>query len=372
VFRALTDVDGGLEEGLFLREGGAVRPVAVTGQDLGQGMALNTLQGRGLLDDAGNVFFKARVDLAAGEIGGVVMQSSSAGLQPLLRTEERLPNGGLVRSLGRPSVSSDGTVASRLGFWPFSGGAPGLFLARAGVPPENYLRNGEGGAAGIEGRLTNLNQNVSHNRNGRVAFLGSVGGGSARHAIFLAAPSEVRVERLAFRLGPGPLSPKADTPRDRVKFTVRLTPGDLPEPQPTTERKPADLVRARPKLVAVAVADQVGPLWSGVVQAEGTRLRGRTLKKKKGPDGDGQGVPSGVDVLRTQFGNESIRITVRSKRFRLSDRAASSTERRYDPETLAPILEPPFIVRVDVGEDGGAGSVECPPPGSRRRFGCGR
>jgi hypothetical protein len=368
LFRAF--IGDSFTEGLFLLDGPDVRPVVVKGQNLGEGMALNTLQGKGLIDDTGNVFFKARVDLAEDETGGIVMKSSGAGLQPLMRTETRLRQGGRIQSLGRLSVSSDGNVALRLGFEPFSGGVPGLFLVHAGGPPETFLRNGEGAAAGINGRITSLNQSISVNRQDRAAFLASVGGGTAGNAIFLAAPSKVRVERLAFRRGPGPFSANAGQPRDRVRFTAVINPGDLPTPPPSSERKAAELVRARRKLVVVAVADSVGPLWSGIVQGNDTRLRGRTLRKKSTADANG-GTDSRIDALRVQFRKGDIRITVRSKPFDLTFNAGSSTDRRYDGDTGAAILVPPFMVRVDAGEDGGSQSIDCAPPGGHQRFHCG-
>ncbi len=353
-----------LEEGtgFFLRDERGVRPVVVKGQDLGDGMIVSTLQGKALLGDNGDVLFAARVERGSEE-SGVVMRATAAGLQPILQTGARGPDGGRIRSLGRLSVNREGNVALRLGFEPFSGGVPGVFLARPGGP-ESYLRVGEGGAAGINGRITNLNQNVALNSSDRVAFLASVGGGEARSAIFLAAPTTMRVEKLAFRRGPGLLSENAPlTPRDRVRFSAVLEPPDImPQPPPSPERGQRELARARRKLVTVAVADGVGPLWSGIVQSADTQLRGRTLRSKRGAD-------SRVGALRVRFTRRgAIRVAVRSRPFDLSVSAGAALERRFD-ETGAAILEPPFIVRVDVGEDGGSATLDCTPRG--RRFGCG-
>jgi hypothetical protein len=360
-FRAF--LGDGLSEGLFLLDDQGVRPLALEGQDIGEG-TVDTLQGKGLIDDAGDVIFRARVDRGEPLPSGVLMRASGAGLQPLMRTESPGPDGGRIRSLGHVSLSNDGNVALRLGFEPFSGGVAGLFLTHADVP-ESYLRIGEGAAAGINGRITGFNQSISLNRDDRVALLATVGGGTARNAIFLAAPTTLRVARLAFRRGPSPFSLKATKPRDRVQFTAVLQPGSLPDPPPSSERPPARLARIRRKLVAVTVADSVGPLWSGIVQSADTRLRGRTLRMKRGAS-----AASRIGALRVQFRKGAMRITVRSKPFDLSFSAGASLGRRYDSETGAAILEPPFIVRIDVGEDGGAASIDCAPPGDRRRFRC--
>jgi hypothetical protein len=349
--------------GFFLRDEGGVRPVVVKGQDLGEGMTVSTFQGKALLDGNRDVFFAARVQRGEEE-RGVLVRATAAGLQPLLRTGARGPDGGQIRSLGRLSVNRDGNVALRLGFEPFSGGVPGVFLARPDGP-ESFLRIGEGGGAGINGRIVGLNQNVALNSSERVAFLGSVGGGEARSAIFLAAPTTMRVEKLAFRRAPGLLSENAAPgPRDRIRFSAVLQPPDvMPQPPPSPERGERELARARRKLVTVAVADSVGPLWSGIIQSADTRLQGSTLRRQRGAD-------SRIGALRVRFTRRgAIRIAVRSRPFDLSFNAGATLGRRFD-EAGAAILEPPFIVRVDVGEDGGSATLECTAQG--RRFSCGR
>ncbi len=359
LFRA--SIGNSLQEGLFRRDDDQrVRPIVVQGQDLGGGMIVNTVQGKGLLDDAGDVFFNVRVDLPNDRSGAVLMESTAAGLEPMVQTATPGPEGGRIRSLGRLSVSSDGDVALRLGFEPFTGGVPGVFVVRPGGP-QTYLRVGEGAAAGMNGRITSLNQNVSLNRDDRVAFLAGVSDSKVRSGIFLAAPNRLRVERLAFRRGPGFLSANASSqPRDRVRFSAMLEPGDLPTPPARDAGEPP---RARRKLVTVAVADSVGPLWSGVVSSGDTLLRGRTLRKKRSAD-------TRIGALRVQFkGNGAIRIAARSLPFDLSFNALGTLGRRSD-ETGAAILVPPFFVRVDVGEDGGSARVECGTPPPARRFRC--
>ena len=106
------------------------------------------------------------------------MRTAGTLLQPIVKTGERGPEGGLISSLSRPSVSTTGDVAIRLGFEPFSGGVAGIFLGRHGAPvSDSLLRIGEGGAARINGRVTSVNPKVSLNRDDRLAVLASIGGG---------------------------------------------------------------------------------------------------------------------------------------------------------------------------------------------------
>ena len=108
--------------GLFVADAGGVRPVAIEGDDLG-GMTLDTLQGKGLFDQAGEVFFSAKV-LFAGATDGAILRNGQAGFEPLVQTGDIGPEGGVIRSLGRPAVSSNGNMALRMGFDPLTGGVP--------------------------------------------------------------------------------------------------------------------------------------------------------------------------------------------------------------------------------------------------------
>jgi hypothetical protein len=351
VSRASVATPAGLDERevLFLHDGQRARPLAIAGQELSPGTTFSEFQGKPLLDAAGDVFFLARVARGDDRTGAAVVRETAGALQPVVKTGERGPQGGLIRSLSRPSVSSSGSLALRLGFEPFTGGVAGIFLGRPGAPlSDAYLRVGEGGAARIDGRITSLNPKISLNRDDRLAFLASVGGGTARSALFLAAPANLGVEQLAIRRGP------ALTTRDRLNFSAVLTPGTLPPPPLGT---PKELNPVRPKLISVSVADSVGPLWSGIVGAADTRLRRRTLvSKQRG------GRIAGLRI--TFLKNGAMRVAVRSRRFDLSLSSGLSLDRRYDDAGGA-ILVPPFFVRVDVGEDGASsGRVDCT---SRRR-----
>ena len=205
VSRGTVATFGGLDEteGLFLMNGQQVRTLALAGQDLGGGMTFTSAQGKAILDAAGDVFFLASVGLPGDRTGEAVMRTAGTLLQPIVKTGERGPEGGLISSLSRPSVSTTGDVAIRLGFEPFSGGVAGIFLGRRGAPvSDSLLRIGEGGAARINGRVTSVNPKVSLNRDDRLAVLASIGGGEARSAILLAAPATLDVGQLSIRRGP--------------------------------------------------------------------------------------------------------------------------------------------------------------------------
>src|SRR5262245_30770365 len=337
--------------GLFVADGGGVRPVAIEGDDLG-GMTLDTLQGKGLFDQAGDVFFSAKV-LFAGGTDGAILRNGQAGFETLVQTGDPGPEGGVIRSLGRLAVSSNGHLALRMGFDPFTGGVPGIFVASDQGRVRSYLRIGENGAADINGRIVSVNQNVSLNASDQLAVLANIGGGEARSAIFLASPASGRKPVLKFRRGKptSATAKKAPKPNDRIKVSMLLDPGLLPAPSAGT-----DAARpARQRAITITVADTRGLLWTSTLAAGDTRLRGRTLSKRRNAKG------SAFQRLRVQFGRGgTIRIAAASKPFDLSFKAQGL--RHYD-QNNAVILEPPFIVRADVGEDGASVTVSCTPKG---------
>jgi hypothetical protein len=342
--------------GLFVADGGGVRPVAIEGDDLG-GMTLDTLQGKGLFDQAGDVFFSAKV-LFAGGTDGAILRNGQAGFETVVQTGDPGPEGGVIGSLGRPAVSSNGHLALRMGFEPFTGGVPGIFVASDQGRVRSFLRVGENGAADINGRIVSVNQNVSLNASDHLAFLASIGGGTARSAVFLASPASGRVSGLGFRRAkPVPVtSTKAPKPNDRIKLSMVLQPGLLPAPAEGTDA--ARPVRQR--AITITVADSRGGLWTSTLTAGDTRLRGNTLTKRRKATGDS------FQRLRVQFGRGgTIRIAAASKPFDLSTKAQGL---RHFDQNNAVILEPPFVVRVDVGEDGTSVTVPCTPKG--RRFRC--
>jgi len=341
-------------EGLFLADQAGVRPIAVKGNDVG-GMTLDALQSRGVVDGAGDVFFSSKVKIGD-HSGGAIFRTRPAGFQAILQTGMTGPEGGQIRSLGRPGVSSNGHMVLRLGFETFTGGVAGLFLSRDD-DLRSYMRIGEGGAAGINGRIVSLNQNVSLNANDQVAMLASIGGGRSRSAIMLAAPTTTRVPQLAFKRGPGALSANASPkPSDRLKLSALVTPGSLPPAIGDQDQ----IKRVRRKAVTIAVADTKGTLWTGTLPSTDVELRGRGLRKKRSAS-------SQIGALKVQFTRiGAVRVVVRSRPFDLSF-SAQGLNRRFD-ETGSVVLEPPFSVRIDVGEDSGSAVIPCAAKG--RRFRC--
>lgn len=349
LFRATLGQIGDGPTGLFVSDATGLRPVTVEGADLG-GMTLSSLSGRSVSDAAGEIVFPAQVDNGV----AAVLRWSNGGFADVVRAGDTGPQGGTIRSIGRPSVGSTGQVAFRLSFLPLSGGVPGLFLASGG-PLQPFLRIGEGGGDGVDGRITGINQNLAFNSLDQTAFLATIGGGKSRSAILMATPAKLSVGRLAFKRGPGTLlqstSPK---PKDQIQFSAVLKPGKLP--RPAADKK----AKLRRVAMTVAVADMKGNLWTVNVPSTDVRVRGRTLVVKGGTD------TKTLRSLRVRVAKDgTIRVAARSALFRLNDEA--SLNHNFDG-TGALVLAPPFNVRVDVGGDGGNAPVNCTPKG--RRFHC--
>jgi hypothetical protein len=319
------------------------------------GMTFTALRGRALSDAAGDVVFPATL---GNDPGVTVLRWTANAFERVAGVGDTGPQGGLIRSIGPPSVASTGSVAFRLSFQPLTGGVAGLFLASAG-PLLPFLRIGEGGGDGVDGRITGINQNIALNARDQTAFLASIGGGKSRSAILLATPSTLSVGRLAFRRGPGTLLQHTRTkPKDQVQFSAVLKPGQLPRP-------PADKkAKLRRVALTVAVGDMKGNLWSVNIPSSAVKVRGRTLVAKGGADA------KSLQSLRVRVAKDgSMRVAARSARIGLSDPVNASAGHNFDG-TGAVILAPPFNVRVDVGGEGGNTLVHCTP--KPRRFRCGR
>jgi hypothetical protein len=353
-FRATLGQFSATRTGLFLVDPIGVRAVAVEQQNLG-GMTVSSLLGQPDFDAAGDVFFSAKVVLPDQTPHGVILRRAPAGFQTLVQTGDPGPEGGSLRSLARLSTSTTGHVVFRANYQALSGGVSGLLLASDGKL-SSYLRVGEGGGDGVAGRINGFNQNVSLNASDQVALLATIGGATQdrQNAIFLAAPASLAVNGLTIKRGRGTLSAKASgKPRDAVRFSAVLKPGNLPLPAGAKKHKISR------QLVAVAVADMKGTLWSAVLPPSQLALRGQTLVAR----GDGRKRVQGLRVRVQKDG--SIRLSVRSAPFDLSSTAGGL--HNFD-STGSLILAPPLSVRVDVGANGGS-VVPCVLQG--RRYVCG-
>jgi hypothetical protein len=346
-----TNSDG--PKGFFIVDGSSPRPIAVEGTTV-DGMAFTALRGRALSDAAGEVIFPA---MLGNDPGVTVLRWATNAFQPIAGVGDTGPQGGIIRSIGPPSVARTGSVAFRMSFQPLTGGVSGLFLASAG-PLLPFLRIGEGGGDGVDGRITGINQNIAFNSHDQTSFLASIGGGSSRSAILLATPATLSVGRLAFKRGPGTLLQNTSgKKKDQIQFTAVLKPGQLP--RAATDKK----TKLRRVALTVAVGDMKGNLWSANVPSTAVKVRGRTLVAKGGTDS------KSLQSLRVQVAKDgSMRVAARSARINLSDPGNASAGHNFDG-TGAVILAPPFNVRVDVGGEGGNVLVNCTP--KPRRFRCG-
>ena len=350
LFRAVLGETGTGPTGLFVSDPTGLHPVAVEGADLG-GMTLSALNGRSMSDAAGEIVFPAMIN----DNVGAVLRRTDSGIESLVRAGDTGPQGGVIRSIGRPSVASAGHVTFRLSFLPLTGGAPGLFLDSGRPLLQQLVRIGEvvrvldANGKPADGRITGINQNLAFNSSDQSAFLASIGGGKS--AIVLAAPATLRVGQLAFKRGP------ATKPKDQIQFSAVLKPGQLPGVAPDKKAK------LRRVAMTVAVGDMKGNLWTVNVASGDVRVRGRTLVAKTGKK-------SPLRLLRVRVAADgTFHVAARSALFNLSAPGGASVGHNFDGNN-AVILAPPFNVRVDVGEDGGNVLMNCTP--KPRRFRCGR
>jgi hypothetical protein len=344
--------------GLFLADPSGTVPIAAKGDDIG-GMTVTALTGRAQIDAAGNVAFAGKIRRPGSSEVAAILRRTPAGFTSIVETKQPGPQGGVFRSLGRPSAASTGNIAFRGTFEPFTGGTPGFFLATpAGLAP--LVRAGEGASTTIGGRITTLNQAGSLNARDHLAFLAGVGGGRTRSAIFLAAPTTTSVRTLRIRRKL-PSNDLDFSPKDRIAVNATLTPATtLPNVEITEPNGKKRRQRLRPQAISLAVGDVRGTLWSVNLPASSIDARGRVLVAKRG-------VTQPIKGLRVRIAkNGTIRVKAKSDAI---DFAFAGGTRPFD-EAGMPQLFPPFSVRLDVGPHGGAASVPCNP--RKLSFRCGR
>ncbi|MCW5893638.1 MAG: hypothetical protein KIT14_24250 [bacterium] len=348
--------------GLFLADPSGIAPLAVKGADIG-GMTITDLTGRAQIDAAGNVVFGGKLRRPGSTEVAALVRRTPAGFTSIVETRQTGPMGGRFRSLGRPTAASNGNIAFRGNFEPFTGGTAGFFLSTpAGL--SQLVRVGEGAATTVGGRITTLNQSGSLNARDHLAFLAGIGGGRTRSAIFLAAPTTTAVSNLRVRRKL-PSNDLDFVPKDRIVVNATLAPAtNLPglTSAPTQGGKSRRRrERLRPQAVSIAVGDLRGTLWSVNLPASSIDARGRALVAKAG-------VEQPIAGLRVRIAkNGTIRVKARSTPL---DFAFSSSVSRPFDEVGMPKLFPPFNVRVDVGADGGSAPVPCNP--KKLSFRCGR
>lgn len=350
-FRAPLGSFGSTSSGVFLADASGLAAVAVAGQPIEDGRQIVSFNSRVGLDTTGAATFLGRVTGDESGTPAILRRRPDGVIASLASAGGNGPAGGVFRSVGRPAVSTAGTVAFRANFEPFSGGTAGFFLADAlGVRP--YMQTSENAPSDIGGRMTSLNQAASLNARNMLAFMATVSGGDARNGVFLASPAGLTVARAALRLKPPTDLTSIDfRPKDRVRLNVTLQAG-----QPTFNgfdptREP----------VAVSLQDMRGTLWSATLPAGSFRKAGRAFVLK------GRDASDRVAKLRLKPRKDgTVRATLKSRPF---DSILSFTGLRefFDDGTLEVV--PPFTVRLEIGDD--AATVTVPCTGGGKRFDCG-
>ena len=117
------------------------------------------------------------------------------------------PQGGSIRSIGRPSVSSTGHVA-------FRALLPAAQRRRVRSLPRRRAARCSRSSASARAAATastdaspSFNQNVALNASDQIAFLATVGGGKSRSAILLATPATLSVRQPGLQARPGDAAP---------------------------------------------------------------------------------------------------------------------------------------------------------------------
>lgn len=326
-FRAQLGTTTATGQGLFLLEPGGVLPVAIENQRLPSGPTVESLNGRAAVDAAGRIAVLARIR-GSGASGQALLHGRPQELTPVAVAGQAGPAGGILRSLGRPSLSSAGQLVFRAGIQPFTGGFAGLYLARPGEPPSPYLVVGERGPTGVGGRITNVNQYASVNAAEDVAFLATLAEGATRAGIFLASRADLHGTRVDVRLG----SPRATVPRDRLRVRATLLSG-----------RHGNGIGPQAETVTLTVGDATRTLWAAVVPKEALRRRGTLFAVRRDDD-------------RRRIGLKSL--IVRMLRDGRAVVRARPTARDFTVGGAAPLV-PPLVLRLEIGDDSATAVLPC-------------
>jgi hypothetical protein len=324
-FRSTLGTEFDLEPplGLFVIDPSAtIRAIAVAGRTLADGQPhVSTLSGRPAIDAAGNVAFLGDV-IANQRAGTAVVRSGADGTVSILaQVGGSGPQGGLVKSLSRPTMSANGHIAYRASFEAGTGGTSGFFLStETGTTP--FVVVGESDADGEGGRFSSLNPGGQLNTSDVLAFVGSASQGKSRNGIFLASPSTMTAQALSGRIKPISLKDEELKPRDTLRGRVILETSGL-----------ADGFDLTKDAVTIAVADKGTSYFSVTIppnklahQGDSWVLRRRQSKLKK---------------LRIRAKRGTVRATF----------AAGGLDFL--------LASPPFTIRLSVGNDGGVVTVPC-------------
>ena len=247
--------------GLFLIDpSAAVRLVVVEHEThIGGNHSLDSTSGRASVDLAGNVAFLARLedDPSAALIHATTDGNSS--IEALVGGPG--PNGGIVKSVGRPTLASNGHLAFRLGFERGTGQTSGFYLKRNGVV-EPFIALDEADSDGVGDRLNSLNPIAALNSSDHLAFIASESAGDARNGIFFAAPATATVGKI--RVLTKEKNVKGiPTLKARVRAKVDLDVSSI-----------GKAIQPDKQAVKVTISDSEGPVFAAT--ADNGSLRSRT------------------------------------------------------------------------------------------------
>jgi hypothetical protein len=294
----------------------AITAIAVQDQVLGEGLKISGLTGRPAVDPAGNVAFLAKV--GSDEIPTLVRRTAAGTYATIARAGLKGPAGGIYRSLSRPGMASNGHIVFRAGFEQFTGGIGGVFLSSdAGVVP--VIQVGESAAAATGGQLSSLNPAVGVNASDHVAFIAGVSDGNTRNALFLGSRTTTVPQAFELKIG-------SKAGHDRVRGRLLIQLGSI-----------GGGVKAGRDGAHIVFGDSVSTLLTASI-GELTKS-GKVLVPKGKHDGLKKFV---VKVDKHQ----NVRV------------AFASTKQDFTFGGFG-ILVPPFSLRVDVGPNSGAVSIDC-------------
>jgi hypothetical protein len=301
--------------GLFFTDSSGVRPVLLEGDRLQD--PVTDFVGGPQVSVRGVVAQLVRV-ASGGDQQAMLVRGTPARLNVVAKVGDHSPTGGVYRSLGVPAMNRSGQVAFRATFEGGTGGTSGIITATDTATTSTILI-GDPGPAAVGGTFVGINQRMSLNDGGAVAFVGSLAGGDTRDGVFVGEPINLRVSKLRMRVGTA-------TKPDRITLGLRLAPGNA--------TRTLDLGAER---VRVAVRDAAGARWNEIVSAGDLRRRRRAFVFSRPP-------------------------TLPKLKLRKDNRGGIRVNLRATPDLTGGglfAMEPPLTVDFDIGDVSAQASVNC-------------
>ena len=176
-----------------------------------------------------------------------------------------------MKSVGRPTLASNGHLAFRLGFERASGQTSGFYLKR-GAALEPFIALDEADSDGVGDRLNSLNPVAALNAQDHLAFIASESAGDARNGIFFAAPTTATVKNIDVVTREKNVK-GIPTVFAKVRGSITLDAGPVGKP-----------IQPDKQAVKVTVADADGQIFvanagDGTLQQKGNTFR---LKRSRG------------------------------------------------------------------------------------------